>query len=409
MPRNQFFSKFKTKLKSMDSGSINSYIHLLSREHDFMESVFNAIREGIIIIDDSYRLVYHNAVAKEMFGIPDDFSRIRISNLIRELDWNRFFGVDGSSGRTAYHEIEILYPRRRVLNFYAVPRQDEDDRSFATLIFNDITATYDRLSSEAENERAQLITTLAAEVAHEIGNPLNSLYLNLQLLQKSLERGTFDPEDGKEMVAEAKSEVERLDHIIHQFLHALRPTKPMLNPLDIKRPVLDSLNFMRHEIEGKNITVNCLWNDSLPKIQGDADLLKQAFYNLIKNAIQAMPQGGTLSISCSSDERSVCVDVVDQGSGISQEAAHRLFTPFFTTKANGNGLGLMVVERIVRDHGGRLSFESRVGEGTRFRLIFPVIGSRIRVLPPPKDATGALPEAKSQGKKQTENNGDASK
>ncbi|MBO4646763.1 MAG: PAS domain-containing protein [Lentisphaeria bacterium] len=409
MPRNQFFSKFKTKLKSMDSGSINSYIHLLSREHDFMESVFNAIREGIIIIDDSYRLVYHNAVAKEMFGIPDDFSRIRISNLIRELDWNRFFGAGDGSGRTAYHEIEILYPRRRVLNFYAVPRRDEDDQSFATLIFNDITATYDRLSSEAENERAQLITTLAAEVAHEIGNPLNSLYLNLQLLQKSLERGTFDPQDGKEMVAEAKSEVERLDHIIHQFLHALRPTKPMLNPLDIKRPVLDSLNFMRHEIEGKNITVNCLWNDSLPKIQGDADLLKQAFYNLIKNAIQAMPQGGTLSISCSSDEHSVCVDVVDQGSGISQEDAHRLFSPFFTTKPNGNGLGLMVVERIVRDHGGRLSFESRVGEGTRFRLIFPVIGSRIRVLPPPKDATGALPEAKSQGKKPTENNGDASK
>ena len=409
MPRNQFFSKFETKLDSMDSGSINSYIHLLAREHGFMESVFNAIREGIIIIDDSYRLVYHNDVAREMFGIPDDVSRIRISNLIRELDWDRFFGAGSNSGRTAYHEIEILYPRRRVLNFYAVPRKAEDDQSFATLIFNDITATYDRLSSEAENERAQLITTLAAEVAHEIGNPLNSLYLNLQLLQKSLERGTFDPADGKEMVSEAKSEVERLDHIIHQFLHALRPTKPMLNPMDIKRPVLDSLNFMRHEIEGKNITVNCLWNENLPKIHGDADLLKQAFYNLIKNAIQAMPQGGTLSISCSSDEHSVCVDVLDQGSGIRQEDAQRLFTPFFTTKANGNGLGLMVVERIVRDHGGRLSFESRVGEGTRFRLTFPVAGSRIRVLPPPKNATGALPEAGGQGKKQTENNGDKTK
>ncbi|MCI6288992.1 MAG: ATP-binding protein [Lentisphaeria bacterium] len=393
MPRNQFFSKFVSKLDSLDSGSINSYVHLLSREHGFMESVFNSIREGIIIIDDGYRLVYHNAVAKEMFGIPDDVSRIRVSGLIREIDWDHFFGPEGISAQTTYHEIEILYPRRRVLNFYAVPRKAEDDHSFATLIFNDITETYDRLSSAAENERANLITTLAAEVAHEIGNPLNSLYLNLQLLQKSIDSGNFELNDGREMVTECKNEVERLDNIIHQFLHALRPTKPNLHPMDIKNAVLDSLSFMRHEIEGRNVTVNCLWNQNLPKIRGDADLLKQAFYNLIKNAVQAMPQGGTLSISCSADERSVYVDVLDQGQGIRPEDARQLFTPFFTTKANGNGLGLMVVERIVRDHGGRLSFESKVGEGTRFRLAFPVIGSRIRVLPPPKDSRAALPEA----------------
>ena len=393
MPRNQFFSKFVSKLDSLDSGSINSYVHLLSREHGFMESVFNSIREGIIIIDDGYRLVYHNAVAKEMFGIPDDVSRIRVSGLIREIDWDHFFGPEGISAQTTYHEIEILYPRRRVLNFYAVPRKAEDDHSFATLIFNDITETYDRLSSAAENERANLITTLAAEVAHEIGNPLNRLYLNLQLLQKSIDSGNFELNDGREMVTECKNEVERLDNIIHQFLHALRPTKPNLHPMDIKNAVLDSLSFMRHEIEGRNVTVNCLWNQNLPKIRGDADLLKQAFYNLIKNAVQAMPQGGTLSISCSADERSVYVDVLDQGQGIRPEDARQLFTPFFTTKANGNGLGLMVVERIVRDHGGRLSFESKVGEGTRFRLAFPVIGSRIRVLPPPKDSRAALPEA----------------
>lgn len=393
MPRNQFFSKFVSKLDSLDSGSINSYVHLLSREHGFMESVFNSIREGIIIIDDGYRLVYHNAVAKEMFGIPDDVSRIRVSGLIREIDWDHFFGPEGISAQTTYHEIEILYPRRRVLNFYAVPRKAEDDHSFATLIFNDITETYDRLSSAAENERANLITTLAAEVAHEIGNPLNSLYLNLQLLQKSIDSGNFELNDGREMVTECKNEVERLDNIIHQFLHALRPTKPNLHPMDIKNAVLDSLSFMRHEIEDRNVTVNCLWNQNLPKIRGDADLLKQAFYNLIKNAVQAMPQGGTLSISCSADERSVYVDVLDQGQGIRPEDARQLFTPFFTTKANGNGLGLMVVERIVRDHGGRLSFESKVGEGTRFRLAFPVIGSRIRVLPPPKDSRAALPEA----------------
>lgn len=394
MPRNQFFSKFVTKLDALDPGSVNSYAHVLAREHGFMESVFNAIREGIVIIDDAYRLVYHNAVAKEMFGIPDDFSRIRISALVRGIDWDDFFGSGEITARTTYHEIEILYPRRRVLNFYAVPRRTEDDHTFATLIFNDITAAYDRWSSAAETERSNLVTTLAAEVAHEIGNPLNSLSLNLQLLQKRLDSGTFDSVEGGEMIAEAKHEVERLDHIIHQFLHALRPAKPDLRPMDIKNPVLESLAFMRHEIEGKNVTVNCRWSQDLPKIRGDADLLKQTFYNLIKNAVQAMPQGGMLSISCSADAEMVYVDVTDQGEGIRREDARRLFSPFFTTKSGGSGLGLMVVERVVRDHGGRLSFDSRVGEGTRFRLAFPVIGPRIRVLPPPRDSKGILPEAR---------------
>ena len=388
MPRNKFFTKFGSKLDAMDSGSINSYIHLLSQEYGFMESVLNAIREGIIVINNSYNIVYHNDIAKEIFGIPDDFSRLRISALIRGIDCEEIFALEN---HTAYHEVEILYPRRRVLSFYAVPRNDSDEKEFATLIFNDITETYDRLNSAAENERAQLITTLAAEVAHEIGNPLNSLYLNLQLLLKSIDSDRFSQDDAKEMIVESKSEVERLDSIIHQFLHALRPTKPDMQTIDIKGVVLESLTFMRHEIEGRGVTVNCLWKDHLPKIRGDVSLLKQAFYNLIKNAVQAMPQGGPISISCSADERTVFVDVSDCGQGIRQEDAKRLFSPFFTTKSNGNGLGLMVVERIVRDHGGRLSFESTIGEGTRFRLAFPRPGSRIRVLPPPSEKSAISP------------------
>ncbi len=402
MPRNEFFSKFATKLDSMDSGSINSYIHLLARKHGFMESVFNSIREGIVVIDASYRLVYHNAVAKEMFGIPDDFSHIRITRLVRGINLEDFFNSDNRE-HTAYHEIEILYPKRRILNFYIVPAQASGNSEFATLIFNDITETYDRLSSAAESERTALITTLAAEVAHEIGNPLNSLYLNLQLLQRSLDSGKFTPAEGKEMIAESKSEVERLDNIIHQFLHALRPSKPVMHVIDIKTLVLESLTFMRHEIEGRGVTVNCLWSDSLPKIRGDADQLKQAFYNLIKNAVQAMPQGGNLTISCSSDDHSVFVDIADRGRGIKQEDAARLFTPYFTTKTDGNGLGLMVVERVIREHGGRLSFESTPGEGTTFRLAFPRIGGRIRILPPPKDAAspaGILPEGTRNPKEQ---------
>ena len=394
MPRKEFIDKFVSKLDSMDPGSIHSYVNLLSREHGFMESVFNAIREGIIVMDDRLRIVYHNDVAKEMFGIPPDHSRLRMSSLIRGIDWKRFFlsGEDGDA-LSSYHEVEILYPKRRILSFYAAPRKEnpEEEKEFVTLIFNDITGTFDRLNSEAETKRTELITTLAAEVAHEIGNPLNSLYINLQLLLKSLEKGKFDEEEGREMIRESKCEVERLDTIIHQFLHALRPSKPVFQSVDLKTALLESLTFMRQEIEGKKVTVNCLWSDTLPRISGDIDLLKQAFYNLVKNAVQAMEQGGALVISCSSDDRWVFITVADEGKGIKPDDAANLFKPFFTTKEKGNGLGLMVVERIIRDHGGRLSFESKVGEGTCFHLALPREDARIRVLPPPKEMRG-IPE-----------------
>ncbi len=393
MPRNEFFNKFVSKLDSLDPASINSYIHLLSREHGFLESVFNSIKEGIVVIDSSFRLIYHNAVAKEMFGIPDRFEHIKISHLVKGISWDDLVTPDKESPSSAYHEVEILYPRRRILKFYVAPRPDSDsEQHYATLIFNDITEMYDRMNSAAESERTQLVSMLAAEVAHEIGNPLNSLYLNLQLFQRMLAKGELDKEEAAEMIGESRKEVERLDSIIHQFLQALRPSKPDMHVLDVKNVVLESLTFMRHEIEGRGVTVNCLLSDSLPKVRGDVNQLKQAFYNLIKNAVQAMPQGGALTISCSYDDRSVFVEVADKGKGIRPEDAARLFKPFFTTKEKGNGLGLMVVERVIREHGGRLSFESKVGKGTKFTIALPRLGARIRVLPPPPENAGILPE-----------------
>ena len=391
MPRKDFFSKFASKLDAMDPASINSYIHLLAREHGFLESVFNSIKEGIVVIDSSFRLVYHNAVAKEMFGIPDRFEHIRISHLVKGISWNDLVSPDRENPSSACHEVEILYPRRRILKFYVAPRPDPDpEQRYATLIFNDITDMYDRMHSAAESERTQLVSMLAAEVAHEIGNPLNSLYLNLQLFQRMLAKGELDLAEASEMIGESRKEVERLDSIIHQFLQAIRPSKPEMHVIDVKNVLLESLTFMRHEIEGRNVSVNCLWSETLPKIRGDANQLKQAFYNLIK--VQAMPQGGSLTISCSCDDRYVFIVVADKGRGIRPEDAVRLFKPFFTTKEKGNGLGLMVVERVIREHGGRLSFESKVGKGTKFTIALPRLGARIRVLPPPPGSAGILPE-----------------
>lgn len=403
MPKNAFFDKFISKIDSMDPRSIQSYITLLSRERGFLETVFNSIHEGIIVVDSKLKIRYHNAAAKEVLGLPDELSTLKISSVIKGIDWESMRDSQNGTSKALRQELEILYPTRRIVQLYAVPHNPDSDHF--TIIVNDITETFDRINNEAQSERTQLISVLAAGVAHEIGNPLNSLYLHLQLFQRMLNKESLEITEARELVAEAKKEVERLDSIIHQFLHALRPSKPAFELISMKELILDSLRFMHHEIENRAVKVSFFSSDAMPKVNADPAQLKQAFYNLMNNSIQSMPQGGTININCNADEDSLKLEIADSGCGIQPENITKIFKPHFTTKSTGNGLGLMIVERILREHGAKLSVDSTPGKGTVFTITFPLPGRRIRVLqaPPPEASLGMLPEPAADGSDTTEN------
>lgn len=377
------FQRIVPKIKTLDPDSIHSFLQHFAREQDFLETLFNAIREGVIVLDSGRRVLYHNAAAKTLLGIPDDFSRLTIDKLLRGVNWDSILR-ESDSARILRQELEIFYPRRRILQLYALPSADGDSR--CTVILNDVTATLDKAHSEAETERGRLISMLAAGVAHEIGNPLNSLYLHLQFLRRLFDSEDFDRKSAEEELSEAKKEVERLDSIINQFLHALRPGKPRFQRLDLKGVVLESLNFMRHEITAREVKVEFTWGDAVPFISGDASQLKQAFYNLVRNALQSMPHGGSLRIRCDSNEDFVTLSVSDSGTGIASKTLPRIFESYFTTKDTGSGLGLMIVERIVREHGASLSVDSEPGAGATFTISFPRHERRVKILPAPESA-----------------------
>lgn len=376
----------------MDPRDLYSGINKLAEEKGFLENIFNTISEGIMVIDKRLKIKYRNSAATRMLGIPDDVSRLSVASFLKGVDWKALLEEKGRSER---HELEVLYPERRILRFYLVPHAKAD---CVTVILNDITEDYVRAATRAESERSKLISMLAAGVAHEIGNPLNSLYLNLQLLERMLRGGKADLAEMAETVDTAKKEVERLDAIINQFLKALRPVKLYFKTTNLKDVLTESLNFMRHEIENRSVEVKFLWGNNIPPVQADEGQLKQAFYNIIKNAIQSMPHGGTLNISCERNgEGETVIEFSDTGKGIAPEDMSRIFNAYFTTKASGNGLGLMIVERIIRQHGARLSIESVKGKGTRFTVVFPVMESRVRVLGPANDCAGILPPASEEG------------
>jgi signal transduction histidine kinase len=176
--------------------------------------------------------------------------------------------------------------------------------------------------------------------------------------------------------------VQRLDGIITHFLEAIRPRPPALAENDLAEILADVFRFQQDELADRGIKVEAETQDRLPTVMADRDQVKQAFFNVIKNAMEAMKPGGVLRVGAAADDDFVTVVFGDTGSGIRQEDLLKLFEPYHTTKAEGHGLGLMIVQRILREHGGQVGIESKEGVGTVVTLRFPRKDRRVRMLAP---------------------------
>jgi signal transduction histidine kinase len=201
----------------------------------------------------------------------------------------------------------------------------------------------------------------------------------------------------EEMINVSKGEVNRLHFIVTQFLRAIRPTSPSLEISDVNELLEESLGFLSEEVRNRGIEVNLNLRDDLPQLPVDRDQLKQAFYNLVRNSSQAMKGGGYLNIESDMDDFHLKISFTDTGGGISAEDMSKIFNPFFTTKSTGTGLGLLIVRRIVREHGGEIEIESNEGRGTTVRLLLPLINRKVRLLTAgetaPEEAAEEEPES----------------
>ena len=379
----KFFDRFSERFDDLDSGSRQAYLLRLAKDRGFLETVFNSIEEGVLVVDQKLRIRYHNYAAKKLLGLPEDISRIRVSQLLRGVNWRQIILEDEDEwSRLARQEVEILYPERRFVQVYLVPLPE--DTKLAAVILRDVTENRKRTQSELESETVKAVSMLAAGVAHEIGNPLNSLYLNLQILEQTVENMTSSgsPEQNEvvEMLRICKSEVERLDSIIHGFLTEIRPAPPQFKLLDLQELLIEVVKFMRPEIEARQVNVKCTWSAALPPVSGDFKQLKQAFYNIIRNAVQAMSNGGELEIFGYTENDEWVVEFADSGCGVDSDRLRNMFTPFESAKAGGSGIGTMVVERICRVHGAQFGIVSSPGKGLTFQVRFPLGKRQLRLL-----------------------------
>jgi PAS domain S-box-containing protein len=372
------------RLDTLDPVNMANLVQRLARERALFEQIFRTLQEGVLVIDASGTIEYANEAAHRLIGLSGDV-------LAGKTLWRLIPGLRptlGDDTEAAAHvvsrEFELSYPEPRTVRLYMVPFRDEEggaERRHA-VILADVTLDRKTTQQRIEDERTSSILLLAAGVAHELGNPINSLTIHLQLMARKLKKLGSSPE--AESVAESvgvcREEVARLDGIITHFLEAIRPSPPDLAETNLAEVLAEVLRFQKREFADRGVAVEAETPEDLPPVMADRNQLKQVFFNITKNAMEAMQPGGRLKIKSRADDDSVYLLFGDSGSGIRQEDLVRLFQPYHTTKPGGHGLGLMIVQRIMRAHGGQVGVESREGLGTVVTLQFPRKDRRVRML-----------------------------
>jgi signal transduction histidine kinase len=230
--------------------------------------------------------------------------------------------------------------------------------------------------ANVQAERLAVVGSMAAQVAHEVRNPLGSISLNIDLIGQELH--AFANSNGHSaaecqvLLREMRSQVLRIRQVVQEYLRFARMPKSDRAKVSLNRFLEEKLSFVQPLLDQKHVNLRSTLDPNLPPVYVDAEQLWEAFLNLIRNALDAMPDGGNLTVSAQRNGAEALVSISDNGRGMSQDEARNLFVPFFTTKNDGTGLGLAYVQRVINEHGGRIDCATARGKGSTFSIQLPL-------------------------------------
>lgn len=390
MPRRKpsILDRVTGRLDDLDAVDLSKLAHKLARERKLLETVFQTMHEGIIVIDTEGVIEYANTAALKIIGLPSkEVGQAVLWKVVPELARTLDFTTDGqfAAQSVVSREMELTYPENRYIRFYLLPfpqREGEGEGDRCAVIISDVTEEKITTRELIESEKVSSLLMLAAGVAHELGNPINSLTIHLQLIRRRLDKLVQGKVNDKvlDSIEICAAEVERLDGIITHFLEAIRPSPPDMQDLDLTNVLEEVLEFQGKELEDAKISVDMALSEQVPIILGDRNQIKGVFFNILNNARESMSGSGKLKVNVRSDDEFVYIQIGDTGTGIEQENLSKVFQPYFTTRESGHGLGMMIAQRIMRDHGGQIGIDSREGVGTVVTLQFPQKHRRVRLL-----------------------------
>jgi PAS domain S-box-containing protein len=369
----EFYRRALTKLNKLTSEQCRDLLTAAAGEIQRLEAVLDSLPDGILVCDEQHRIVKANKAAQRL--LPMGHSETdQMWTAVHDERLADFFRETLTSGdRAQDREIDVGgQGQSRLLSVSVLPLV-RDRRITGSLIYiEDITEKRGREARLRRAENLASLTTLAAGVAHEIKNPLGSISIHLQLMQKALAKNGPSGEALDKYLNVLNEEVDRLNHIVVDFLFAVRPMSLELREGNINALIAELAAFVGYEMAESGVRILLEPDETLPPVLMDERYMKQALLNLIKNAQAAMPDGGLLTIATARVDNGIKITLCDTGMGISEENLSKIFEPYFTTRAAGSGLGLTLVFKIIKEHRGEIAVDSREGEGTAFEIVLPV-------------------------------------
>jgi PAS domain S-box-containing protein len=372
----KFIERALNKLAKLDKAQVRALISDLASENERLETVLDSMTEGVLVADETHKLISVNKAATRLVPmvspveletaiwtiIADDEISSFVQQALQEQESvnDKEFTLDAAGGT-------------RTLLVSVLPLVRNGKIQGNLIHLEDVTERRNREARLRRAESLASLTTLAAGVAHEIKNPLGSIGIHIQLIQKALQnRDDLDADAVESYVDIINEEVDRLNKIVVNFLFAVRPMDTQLEDANLNAVIEDILAFVGVELEENTIELVADLAEDLPMVQLDEKYLKQAVLNILKNAIAAMPDGGTLRIATELSGDEVLLSITDTGVGIPDEILGKIFEPYFTTRDYGSGIGLTIVYKVVKEHFGDIAVSSQEGRGTTFTIAFPV-------------------------------------
>jgi PAS domain S-box-containing protein len=388
----QFINRALRKFDKLTGEQLKSLLVSTSDEITRLETALDSINSGLMVCTKRHRLSLANRSAERFLHIGDyENTSHTVWQAVQDKEIAAFLQTalqngDRVEGKAFNVEKNGLV---RHLSVSILPLVEERRVTGSLVLIDDVTERRERESRTRRTESLASLTTLAAGVAHEIKNPLGSISIHIQLIKKAVARGlklciethrdnAEFPEPRlsydllEKYLAVVTDEIDRLNRIVVDFLYTVRPMKLDLKPGNITVLLAELLDFYHFELEAAGIKTETVFAENIPPLFYDERTMKQAFLNLLKNAKEAMEGGGLLTVTASLADDKAIISVQDSGCGIAGDHLEKVFEPYWTTKPSGSGLGLLLVFKTIREHGGDISVHSPPGTGARFDITLPL-------------------------------------
>ena len=364
-------------LPRQNANQIKAIVNDLVDGNQVLETVLSSLPAGIMVADINYDLLFINTQARRFLKLSGkDYLEKKIWKVVHDKEISEFIETNLlSQEKIEEQDFNIqMGDKVKTLALSILPLVDRGTIKGSFIYLEDVTEKRAESLRLRRAESLASLTTLAAGVAHEIKNPLGSISIHIQLMQKCLNsENDICKDDLLDYLNVVNEEVDRLNQIVVNYLFAVRPMETNPKCKCINGIIDELIDFIHYELEQDNIEIIKNLGDDLPELKLDEKLIKQAFLNIIKNSQASMSEeGGILKISTYKVNDSVVVSISDSGPGIPEEIKNKIFEPYFTTKDSGSGLGLTLVYKIMKEHSAEIRLNSIVGEGTDFTFIFPI-------------------------------------